>query len=116
MTEALPSVAVSTARRTERARVHVVKFGDGYEQRTPDGINSVVRTYELGWNAITKADANTLDAFFRARQGTEAFTWAPPESPNPLLDRSKWVCERYQRSNTAEPITDYQATLQEFFG
>jgi phage-related protein len=56
----------------------VVSFGDGYEQRTPTGINSKRLSYRLVWDRVTYARARAAAAFFYARGNTEAFLWTPP--------------------------------------
>ena len=112
MTPTLPDIKPSEARRDEKTQVTKISFGDGYEQRAKKGINHIVRKYAVSWKAITNADADTLDAFFRARAGVEPFNWTPPDA----AEAAKWTCERYRRDKTAAPITDYSANLEEYFG
>lgn len=56
-------------------RVRMASFGDGYEQRIADGINTQQQQLQLSCDNITESERNTLVAFFEARGGTEAFTY-----------------------------------------
>ena len=56
----------------------VAKFGDGYEQRTPNGINYTKQQWNISWENITLADLTTIEAAIAsARYGADAFTWTP---------------------------------------
>lgn len=46
------------------ARILVANFGDGYNQRTPDGINHLRRTMTIQHKYLTATDANTLRTFY----------------------------------------------------
>lgn len=56
------------------------QFGDGYRQRAGDGINTESQNWDLRWNNISNADADTIETFLKARAGTEAFEWTTPYS------------------------------------
>jgi phage-related protein len=59
-------------------RVLMARFGDGYSQRTPDGLNYNGRSVSLDWTALSSTDADTIEAFFIARGGSEAFYYTLP--------------------------------------
>ncbi|WP_293383533.1 hypothetical protein [Phenylobacterium sp. SCN 70-31] len=40
-------------------------YGDGYQSRTPDGINNLVRIYSPSFQHITYEEKNTLQAFYK---------------------------------------------------
>ncbi len=61
---------------TENATV--VSFGDGYEQRTPTGINAKRLSFRLTWDRVTTQKAGAVVAFFRNVGNTQAFLWTPP--------------------------------------
>lgn len=52
-------------------------FGDGYSQITGDGINSVREVWNLSWDTLTDAQADTIEAFLDA-QGGIPFNWETP--------------------------------------
>lgn len=59
--------------------VKVVKFGDGYEQRTPSGLNVQLSTYNVTFR-VTKDEGGTLRGFLSRHGGYKAFLWQPPDS------------------------------------
>lgn len=63
---------------TATPRVRTCGFGDGYVQRSADGLNAEPVTCELGWSALLPADSATIAAFFSARGGHEAFYYTAP--------------------------------------
>jgi phage-related protein len=101
----------TSASRTVQPRVLKTDFGDGYGQRLSDGINSIRRIYSLSWDDISRVDANTIDDFFLARKGHEAFYWTPPGASSPLL----WVCETWTRVHSTATLDSIQATFTQVF-
>lgn len=68
-------------------------FGDGYGQRTVDGINAVRETWPLVWDNLTWAEADAADLFLRNAMngGFLAFYWLPPGASS----YKKWTCEQW---------------------
>lgn len=58
--------------------VKSVKFGDGYEQTAPDGINSVKKRWAVIFENIRATDAKTIQDFLEGKKGSTSFTWTPP--------------------------------------
>ena len=76
----------------EEPRVRRSQFGDGYEQRTPDGINAVVQVWDLNFERVDDAIADEIIAFLRARAGVEAFDWTPRWGTSPIRVKcGKWT-------------------------
>jgi phage-related protein len=65
-----------TQRATKR-RVNAAQFGDGYSQRSGDGLNVSPRTISAQWSMLDQAEAENYEAFFDAHAATP-FLWAPP--------------------------------------
>lgn len=61
----------------EEAQVLQADLGDGYTQRAVQGLNNIKTSWQLVWNGITVANANTLIALFRGRRGASTITWTP---------------------------------------
>ena len=59
-------------------RTLIAQFGDGYEQRAADGLNSLERDVNLVFDNLTVAQTDTVIAFFEARGGNEAFDYTLP--------------------------------------
>lgn len=76
---------------TSAPRVRLVKFGDGYEQRMPDGLNHQLRTWQVRCERCEPRAAADILTFLRARAGVEAFDWITNEDI-PV----KVVCETWQ--------------------
>ena len=61
-------------------RVLVASFGDGYEQRIADGINTLNETYSLTFRTRPKAYIDDVVAFLDARKGVSTFPLILPDS------------------------------------
>tara|TARA_R110002096_G_scaffold35077_3_gene99567 strand:+ start:3160 stop:3558 length:399 start_codon:yes stop_codon:yes gene_type:complete len=66
-------------------RVLVASFGDGYEQRIADGINTLNETYSLSFANRLKADIDDIVAFLDVKKGVSSFPLILPDS-NVLSD------------------------------
>lgn len=64
---------------TAKARVLAVQFGDGYEQTTPDGINTDISTYALSWNNIDGQEKDEVYNFLMARLSHKPFLFKLPD-------------------------------------
>lgn len=78
--------------RQSANRVLTAKFGDGYEQRTLDGINTKNDSFNLSFNNRTAADINLIAAFFDAKAGLNFDFTVTDHSGDTVL---KVVCESY---------------------
>jgi len=112
VTETFAPRALSyTTARTTRARVLRSGFGDGYSQRAGDGLNSVISSWSVVWNALTPEEADYIDGFLAARGGHEAFSWTGPGEDQPRL----WTCEVWSRApqRAGSARASMTATLEE---
>lgn len=57
--------------------VRTAKFGDGYEQRTADGINNLLPSWSLVFNN-DKVVIQEIEDFLDATGGWQSFDWTPP--------------------------------------
>ena len=60
-------------------RVKIIKFGDGYEQRAPDGINNKLRSFNVTLN-VARSTSRNIDEFLDRHGGVNAFQWRDPHS------------------------------------
>lgn len=65
-------------------RVKIAKFGDGYEQRTPDGINNMPRMVQYVFD-FDRATLVQVENFLRYTQGYIPFYYTPPYSSQGLF-------------------------------
>ena len=99
-----------SATRTQKPRVRVAAFGDGYEQRVVDGINAAPRSWSLTW-VRPVAEADVILAFFVARNGAEAFDWTDPDGA-----AGKYVCRDWSGALIGPFAKSISATFEQVFG
>lgn len=94
-----------------RPRIIRTQFGDGYSQRTEDGLNPVVGQYRLYWELLTPDQYREIVDFLREHVA-EAFLWAIPGQDVPLV----WTVAQYD-DNFADPVRNQTltATFQQEF-
>lgn len=90
------------ASKTPRVRVRANAFGDGYEQRVGDGINSIMEDWNLSFTLRTKTVVLAIDAFLKSQAGVLAFDWVTPEG-----NTKKFICKEW----TAAYIHDGDCSL-----
>lgn len=74
--------------------VKVTKFGDGYESRTPVGINTTGRKWPVKFTR-PRAEAFQILDFLEARNATEKFTWT-----DPFGRTGTWVCRKWSAQSS----------------
>ena len=63
---------------TYRNRVLQAKFGDGYDQTAPDGINNIVADWSIRYDNLTTSEKTTLLTALNAVGSWDYLTWTPP--------------------------------------
>lgn len=92
-------------------RVNSVMFGDGYEQRVADGINTIKETWEVSFTLRTKTEILAIDSFLRAQGGVLNFDWTTPAGA-----AKKFVCKRWSPTFYHDGNASLSATFEEDFG
>lgn len=110
-----PDIAASYgAQKSSAPRARTVQFGDGYQQRLLYGIPSHMnpKEWQLTWDNITEANADTIETFLDARaEDSASFDWTPPDETTSY----KWICPEWQkRLNTAASVTISARFVQVF--
>ena len=78
--------------KTTKPRVLLYQFGDGYAQRTGDGINSMPSVYNLTFNGRDVETADAIVAFLGDTEGRTYFNWTPPgEAYEIKVIASEWT-------------------------
>lgn len=70
------------ARSQSTQRVRKYSFGDGYEQRVADGINTLNQTINANFVNRPEAEAEALIDFFETKNGVSPFALSVPGSPS----------------------------------
>ncbi len=102
-----PSVSTTSKVRT---RIKKVQFGDGYMQRGTDGINTVIRDWNLVFDNISDNDAASIEQFLSDNIGA-AITWTPPGS----LVAYKYICIEWNRSYTTFNTNNLTLPFEQVF-
>lgn len=101
-----PSVGSSA---NHKPRVLRADFGDGYNQRAADGINTDLEKLSLVWSVLTIAEADLIDSFLSARGGHEKFLWTAPRSSVEKL----WVCPDWSRDTVSKAHDSVKASFEQ---
>lgn len=73
-------------------------FGDGYEQVTAQGINSIVEKWSLSFAGRDPVEIAALIAFYRAKGQGTSFTWTAP-AKNAIQKRYRFNAAPKQTCN-----------------
>jgi phage-related protein len=102
--------------REEKWRMNVAKFGDGYEQRTLDGINALEQKWICTWEMRTKAVTMAMEAYWVAQKGN-AFQFREPATGVMYeVFCDEWKIDWVMRRKGPSPVNPlYYATLSAEF-
>lgn len=101
-----PAYNVSVAKTP---RVKTANFGDGYQQRIADGINTQPQQWSLSFQ-LSKSDIDAIDAFLTVRNGVSSFTWTPSG-----LSEVKVICRDWSRSIISPNVGTLSAKFEQVF-
>ena len=88
-------------------KIKTVKFGDGYEQRSKDGINNDLRSYSVTLK-VAREDAHHINDFLTRHGGLHVFKWREPNSHRLITVKCpSWT------SNVMNTVTTITATFEE---
>lgn len=95
--------------RDESPLVTVTKYGDGYESRLANGINSQPNHWSL---TFTKAisEYKEIRAFLKKCGGVKAFEWTDPEG-----EKGKFVCRTWKSKQVNFGIFSITAVFEEVY-
>ena len=102
--------------RQSNPRVLVAKFGDGYEQRIADGINSVDEVFSVTFNNRSAAEIDDITGYFASLKGATSFTYTIPDdnaSGNELA--IKVVCQTYNQSYNYDGFYSVSAVFKRVY-
>ena len=103
----LPSYGVSTS---VEPKVRLTKFGDGYEQRVQDGINSSLLKLNISFSSRTSMETAAILNFLKERGAVESFLFTPPE-PYSLL--RNFVCRSWVHTIVFFDNNDITTTFEQ---
>jgi phage-related protein len=91
-------------------KVRVAKFGDGYEQRSAEGISNTLIVADIIFEGKTSAEATAILHFLYTRAAVESFMWTPPA---PYNTQRKFVCRRWVETFNFFDNHTIRATFEE---
>lgn len=91
-------------------KVKVIKFGDGYEQRTRDGINSILLDIDLSFDNRSSTEATAILHFLHEKSSYKSFLFLP--SP-PYNTMKKFVCRTWSHSTIFYDNQSIKAKFEE---
>jgi len=111
-----------TLQRQTTPKVRVAAFGDGYQQRIADGLNSVEDVFTANFTNRTKAEADDIEAFFRDKKGVSSFDFTFPDSNSSSNDSAgnpvttvKVVCTTWSQQFSNSGSYSITSTLQRVY-
>lgn len=102
--------------RVSSPKVLVAKFGDGYEQRLPNGINSIDETFNATFNNRTKEEIDDITGYLASLKGATSFTYIIPDTNGSGNETSiKVVCENYSQAYNYGDFYSAMATFRRVY-
>lgn len=91
----------------EAPKILRAQFGDGYSQRTPDGINYNLKSYNTVFE-LNSTQLSTLLTFLRAQAGYLNFNWTPPGGVS-----GKYICAKWSTNYEDYGTSVVTCTMEE---
>lgn len=114
-TQAIPDKGMT---RSIKPRVLVSQFGDGYQQRIADGINSINESFSISFNNRSKAEVDDIGAFLEAKKAVTKFIFTIPDTNNTSRTGErdyKVVCSEFSIRYAQGDFYSLTAKLQQVF-
>ena len=94
-------------------KINSVQFGDGYEQRSQDGINNILLKMDYTFSERNLAEATAILHFLDQRKGIEWFYFTPER---PFNRTKKFICKEWTELPVFYNNHSIRATFQEVAG
>lgn len=75
---------------SNKPKVTMATFGDGYSQRLSFGLNPLAKEWDLTFTNQDLTTAAEIISFLETRNGVDMFTWTPPESTEVKVICQEW--------------------------
>ena len=92
-------------------RVNRADFGDGYSQRSGDGLNGNPAAFEAVFTVLFESEVNAITGFFAAKKGYTPFLWTMPGESTPR----QWIATKWRVTYTGKMTRDVIASFEENF-
>ena len=110
--QVLPDKGLS---RQSTPRVLKVQFGDWYEQRIAEGLNSSNENYQISYSNRPKAEIDDIAAFIDGKKGVTSFDYVIPDTNNSGETTIKVVCDQYNLVYVSDSSYTFTATFRRVY-
>ena len=110
--QVLPDKGLS---RQSTPKVLKVQFGDGYEQRIAEGLNSSNENYQISYSNRPKAEIDDVAAFIDGKKGVTSFDYVIPDTNNSGETTIKVVCDQYNLVYVSDSSYTFTATFRRVY-
>ena len=107
----LPYQPLRGSSRSVTPRFLRADLGDGYDQRSGDGIQTIKEEWSVIFAPMDQTSANTLVAFFEGLEGYQKFEWIPFRQTT----EKKFICTNFTENYAGDSLTQVQATFRQVF-
>lgn len=90
-------------------KVRLARFGDGYEQRIRDGINTMPQKWSLTFTG-SRNEIDPIDAFLTEHGGADYFLWTTPDQV-----QGKYVCRSWTKKRERSVKVSIDAEFEQVF-
>ncbi|PRP71507.1 hypothetical protein BUE93_05780 [Chromobacterium amazonense] len=96
--------------KTFKPRLRTARFGDGYAQQVPDGINHLPQNRSLIFTNRSPQESDAIEAFLERHAGCRWFWLVYPGEP-----RMKATCAEWSRVHVAPGLYSISANFEQSF-
>jgi phage-related protein len=108
---AIPFLPSSQTQGSYDPRTLETSYGNGYEQRSADGLNANLQKWNVLWENRSLTELGTVNTFFKSKGGYIAFTWTPLPPFDGTELRVK--CKHWDWTYAGGQVVGITATLEE---
>jgi len=101
---------------TNKPKVLLSTFGDGYEHRIADGINNVPEVFAVSFNTRPKAEIDDIVEFFETKGAVTAFSYVLSDTNSGSSEKTvKVICQQWNQVWTYDNFYSCTATFRRVY-
>lgn len=109
MTQTFTWFPDAPVKKSMNPKVRSAKFGDGYEQRTRNGLNAVGEVWSLTFTG-SNTEINAIDDFLKSHGGADSFLWTTPTNMT-----GKFICRSWNFSREHGTLSSVSGDFEQVF-
>lgn len=94
-------------------RIKRIQFGNGYQQRIPDGINTNLSSFNAAFDNRLEPEAVSILYFLNARNGQESFVYNVPTIYSKVNFNTRYIAPRWSVSYNSYNNYSIKVTFEE---